>query len=100
MEYELEITYIKKSNLDYNGEEIESEYIINIYDTEEQGSSNVCGFDSFKEMKEYLNEDNVFDQLDNDLMIAKFDEDETEIGEVVETYKFSKVLFNGKRIER
>ena len=100
MEYELEITYTKNSNLDYNGEEIESEYIINVYDTEEQESSKVCGFDSFKDMKEYLNEDNVFEQFDNNLMIAKFDMDGTEIGEYVDTFRFSRVLFNGKLIER
>lgn len=101
-DYELEIVYCKKSNLDANGNElIPVEYSIEIYDNTDNTNSTINGFNDFEDMRTYLNEENLFYQLDNDDMIIKFDNiDDAEIGDELNIVKFSKVLFNGKLIER
>ena len=102
MDYELKIVYCKNCELDFNGKEVGNiNYYIEMYDAIDCINSTIDGFCSFEEMKKYINEENVFDCLDNDSIVAKFENiDEVEEGEEINIFKFSKVLFNGKLIKR
>lgn len=98
--YELKILYNRSCNLNSNGEEIgKVEYSIEKYDID-MNLSTIGLFESFEEMKDYLNEKNLFDCLDNDPIIGVFKRDGLEVGDEIELVKFSKVLFNGKLIIR
>lgn len=99
-DYELKILYNRSCNLNANGEEIgKPEYSIEKYDID-MNLSTIGMFESFEEMKNYLNEKNLFDCLDNDPIIGVFKSDGLEVGDEIELVKFSKVLFNGKLITR
>lgn len=99
-DYELKIVYSRSCKLNFRGKEIgQVEYHIEMYDID-MNCSVIGPFESFEDMKKCLNEENLFDCLDNDSIISVYSMDNLEIGDEVEVTRFSRVLFNDKLIIR
>ena len=99
-DYELQIVYSRSCNLNFQGKEIgQAEYHIEMYDID-MNRSVIGPFESFEDMRTCLNKENLFDCLDNDPIISLYSMDNLEIGDEIEVFRFTRVLFNDELIIR